>query len=250
MTGAILVFVAVFVAVAGGYWAITARSGAYARTRLERWVARAPARQRPALVRAVPRRRRLGWRRGERLVGRRLREFEEAFPDALSLVARGLRAGHALAPALEMVVAETTGPVAGEFRELLDRYRYGVPLPDALGLFTSRVPLLDARLFATAVLIQRESGGNLAEVLDNLASVARDRFKVRRQVRVISAQGRLTGWILVALPPVMGAGLAFVNPAQMSLLVSDPTGRMLLAAAVALQLAGTFAIRRIVRVEY
>lgn len=181
---------------------------------------------------------------------RRLRRLEEQLPGAIELIARGLRAGYAFGPTLSLVADELSPPLADEFRRVFDRHRYGVPLEEALRALTARVPSPDTRIFATAVLVQRETGGNLAEILDRLAAVVRERFMVERQVRVISAQGRLTAWILVAMPPVLGVGLWTVNPDQMALLVTDETGLMLLGGAVALQVVGTFVIRRIVRVEY
>ena len=135
-----------------------------------------------------------------RAATKRVALFEEQFPEAVDLMARSLRAGHALTSALQMVGEEMQEPVGTEFRLLFDRQNFGMSLPDALKEFGNRIPLVDARFFVTAVLIQRESGGNLSQVLDNLASVIRERFKVKRQVRVMSAHGRITGWVLGCLP--------------------------------------------------
>jgi tight adherence protein B len=121
---------------------------------------------------------------------------------------------------------------------------------DALKSLGDRVPLLDARFFVTAVLTQREAGGNLAEVLDNLASVIRDRFKVKRQVRVVTAHARITGWVLAMLPPCLGAVLTFLSPSHMSLLWTDPIGIKMLVVAITLQVIGTLIIRKLVDVEY
>ena len=118
---------------------------------------------------------------------RRVLKFEEQFPEAIDLIARALRAGHAFTTGLSMVADEVDPPVGQEFRLLYERQNFGMPLPEALREFAQRIPVLDAKFFATAVLTQRESGGNLAEVLDNLSSVIRERFRVKRQVRVISA---------------------------------------------------------------
>ena len=131
---------------------------------------------------------------------RRLLKFDEQFPEAMDLLARALRAGHALTTGLLMVAEELPEPIGPEFKTLYDEQNFGLPLPQAMKNFAERIPSIDARFFVTAVLTQRESGGNLSEVLDNLASIIRDRFKVKRQVRVISAHGRITGWILSALP--------------------------------------------------
>lgn len=181
---------------------------------------------------------------------RRLAVFEEQFPEAIDLIARALRAGHALPTALQMVSEEIPQPVGGEFRLLFDQQNFGMSLPDALRAFGERVPLVDARFFVTAVLTQRETGGNLSEVLDKLSSVIRDRFKVKRQVRAVSAHGRITGWVLGALPPVVAGILFLVSPDHIRLLVDDPLGVEMVLAGLTLQFIGVMAIRRILRVEY
>jgi tight adherence protein B len=132
----------------------------------------------------------------KRAAARRLATFEEQFPEAIDLIARALRAGHALPTALQMVSDEIPAPVGAEFRLLFDQQNFGMSLPEALKAFGHRIPLVDARFFVTAVLTQREAGGNLSEVLDKLSAVIRDRFKVKRQVRAVSAHGRITGWVL------------------------------------------------------
>ena len=139
-------------------------------------------------------------------------------------MSRALRAGHAFTTGLAMVAEEMPEPVGTEFRLLYDQQNFGMPMPDALKALGERVPVLDARFFVTAVLTQREAGGNLAEVLDNLAAVIRERFKVKRQVRVVSAHGRITGWVLAMLPPALGVALTLLSPEHMSLLWTDPTG--------------------------
>lgn len=190
----------------------------------------------------------LAWVRHVR--NRRVAKFEEFFPEAIDLIARALRAGHSFTTGLAMVADELPPPVSTEFRLLYDRQNFGEPVPDALRAFAARVPLLDARFFATAVLTQRESGGNLAEVLDNLSAVIRERFKVKRQVRVISAHGRITGWVLIALPPALAMLFLLVSDRHMQTLVHDPLGMRLLIGALVLQGMGSLAIRQIVRIEY
>ena len=180
----------------------------------------------------------------------RMRKFEEQFPEALDLLGRALRAGHAFTTGIEMIASEMPDPIGPEYRILYDQQNYGMPLPDALKLFAERIPVLDARFFVTAVLIQRESGGNLSEVLDNLARVMRERFRVKRQIRVISAHGRLTGWILVCLPPALGIVLFAINPETRQLMFYDPMGQNMMIGAVVLQIIGTLIIRKIVNVEY
>jgi tight adherence protein B len=180
----------------------------------------------------------------------RLKLIEEQFPDAIDLIARALRAGHAFTTGIGMVSEEVGAPTGREFQLLHEHQNFGMPLPDALKRFAERVDILDARFFVTAVLTQRDSGGNLSEVLDNLSSVIRERFKVKRQVRVLSAHGRLTGMILMAMPPVMALMLFQLSPDSTSLLLTDPLGvRMLIAAAV-LQVVGAVIIKKIVNVEY
>jgi len=180
---------------------------------------------------------------------RRLRKFEETFPEALDLVSRALKAGHAFATGLKMVADEMDDPVGPEFRKVFDEQNFGLPLKDALQNLTDRIPVLDVRFFATAVLIQRETGGNLSEILENLAHVVRERFKILRQVRVYTAHGRLTGYVLLALPAFLGIALMFINPEHMQLLFNHPIGHMLLIAAIIMQTVGYFWIKQVVKIE-
>ncbi|MGH9386709.1 MAG: type II secretion system F family protein [Vicinamibacterales bacterium] len=180
----------------------------------------------------------------------RLHKFEEQFPEAIDLIARTLRAGHAFTTGLRMAADELPQPVATEFRMLHDQQNFGLPLPDALRGLARRVPLIDARFFVTAVLTQREAGGNLAEVLDNLSAVIRERFKIKRQLRVITAHGRLTGLVLALLPPVLGAYLIARTPAHFGILITDPAGIRMVVIAAVLQLVGALMIYKITRVEY
>jgi tight adherence protein B len=181
---------------------------------------------------------------------KRLHMFEEQFPEAIDLLARALRAGHALNSGLQMAADEMPDPVGGEFRQLFEHQNYGMSLADALRAFAVRVPLLDARFFATAVLTQRETGGNLSEILDNLAKVIRERFQVRRQVRALSAHGRITGVVLEVLPIAVAALLFLIAPAHLKLLIQDPIGIDMVIVGIMLQMIGMVAIRRIVNVEY
>jgi tight adherence protein B len=181
---------------------------------------------------------------------RRVTLFEEQFPEAIDLIARALRAGHAFTTGLALVAEELPDPVGAEFRLVYDRQNFGMPVDDALHHFAERVPLLDARFFATAVLTQRESGGNLAEILDNLASVIRQRFRVRRQIKVATAHARLTGWVLVAMPLATAIAMLVIAPDHILTLVNDPVGIQLLIAALALWGIGFLIIRRLIDVEY
>lgn len=180
----------------------------------------------------------------------RLKKFEEQFPEAIDLIARALRAGHAFTTGLAMAAEEIPAPVGQEFKLLYDRQNFGMPLPDAMRAFAARIPLIDARFFVTAVLTQRETGGNLGEVLDNLSSVIRDRFKVKRQVRVLTAHGRITGWILAALPPSLAAAMFVISPGHMQLLTGDPIGVQMIIVGLTLQVIGTVIIRKLVDIRY
>jgi tight adherence protein B len=180
---------------------------------------------------------------------RRMRRFEETFPEALDLMARALKAGHAFATGLKMVADEMDEPVGPEFRKTFDEQNFGLPMKDALQNLTERVPLIDVRFFATAVLIQRETGGNLAEILENLAHVVRERFKILRQVRVYTAHGRLTGWVLLALPAFLAVALAFINPDHMQVLFRERMGQMMLIGAGVMQTIGYFWIKQVIKIE-
>jgi tight adherence protein B len=180
---------------------------------------------------------------------RRLRTFEEQFPEALDLIGRALKAGHAFATGLKMVADEMPEPVGPEFRKTFDEQNFGLPLKDALENLTVRMPLLDVRFFSTAVLIQRETGGNLSEILENLAHVVRERFKILRQVRVYTAHGRLTGYVLLALPAFLSVALMFINPDHMNLLFRERMGQMMLMGAIVMQTFGFLWIKQIVKIE-
>jgi tight adherence protein B len=180
---------------------------------------------------------------------RRMRAFEEAFPEALDLVSRALKAGHAFATGIKMVADEMPEPIGPEFRKTFEEQNFGLPLKDALTNLTMRIPLLDVRFFSTAVLIQRETGGNLSEILENLAHVVRERFKILRQVRVYTAHGRLTGYVLLALPAFLAIALAFINPEHMQLLFTERLGHMMLGATVIMQTIGYFWIKQVVKIE-
>jgi tight adherence protein B len=180
---------------------------------------------------------------------RRLRQFEERFPETLDLLGRAVRTGHAFTTGLEMVAKESPEPVAGEFRKTFEEQNFGLPLRDALINMTERVPLVDVRFFVTALLVQKETGGNLAEILDELSRVIRDRFRIYREVQVKTAQGRLTAMILVSLPLAMMAVLEAFNPAYMRGLFDDPLGPTILGIAAALQVVGSLMLWKIVHIE-
>ena len=179
----------------------------------------------------------------------RIKKFEEQFPEALDLLSRALRAGHAFQTSLGMVADEVSEPVGPEFKKTFDQQNFGLPLKECLFELADRMPLLDVRFFATAVTIQRETGGNLAEILDNLAYVVRERFKILRQVRVHSAHGRFTGYVLLALPAVLGIILSYLSPDHMNTLFTEPMGKTMLLGAGVMQTVGYVWIRQVIKIE-
>jgi tight adherence protein B len=180
---------------------------------------------------------------------KRFAKFEELFPEAIDTLARAVRAGHAFTTALEMITNEVAEPIAGEFRQLFEEQKFGMPVRDALINLTERMPLVDVKFFVTAVMLQRETGGNLAEILDNLSYVIRERFKIQRQVRVYTAQGRLTMGLLMGMPPIIVVVMMTLNPSFIRPLFSDPIGHTLLVAGITLQTVGYFVIRKIIRIQ-
>jgi tight adherence protein B len=180
---------------------------------------------------------------------KRLRAFEERFPEALDLLGRAVRAGHAFTTGLEMIAKESPDPIASEFRTTFEEQNFGLPLRDALLNMTERIPSIDVRFFVTALLIQKETGGNLAEILDGLARVIRDRFRIYREVRVRTAQGRLTAGILIALPVFMMIVLMVMNPTYIGVLFHDPKGVLALTVAGIMQVIGSMVIWKIIHIE-
>jgi tight adherence protein B len=179
----------------------------------------------------------------------RLKKFEEQFPEALDLLSRAIRAGHAFQTALGMVGDDLSAPVGPEFKKTFEEQNFGLPLRDVLNQLSERVPILDVRFFVTAVLIQRDTGGNLSEILDNLAHVVRERFKIRRQVRVHTAHGRFTGYVLLALPAALAVALTFINPEHMQVLFKEHMGQVMLVVAIVLQTVGFLWIRQVIKIE-
>lgn len=179
----------------------------------------------------------------------RLKRFEEMFPEALDLLSRAIRAGHAFQTAMGMVADELPQPVGPEFKKSFDQQNFGLPLRDVLNEMAERVPILDVRFFVTAVLIQRDTGGNLSEILDNLGHVVRERFKIRRQVRVHTAHGRFTGYVLLALPAALAVALTFINPEHMQLLFRERMGQIMIVGAIVMQTIGYIWIRQVIKIE-
>ncbi len=184
-----------------------------------------------------------------RRASRRLRMFEEQLPDAIDLIGRAIRAGHPLSAGFKMVAEEARDPVAEEFRRVFEEQRFGLNFDETMFGLADRVPLVDTRILVTAVLVQREVGGNLAEILDNLSYVIRERFKIRRQLRVITAQGRLSGYILACLPIAVGGAVFLLNRSYIMELFTNDAGKAMLVAALFFQVCGFLWIRKIVNIE-
>jgi len=189
------------------------------------------------------------WFRLARQRNLRIRAFEKQIPEALDLMSRAMRAGHAFPTAVQMVGEEMADPIGLEFRTLFDQTNYGMPQQEALVRLAERVPVADLGYFVVAVLIQRESGGNLAELLDNIASIVRARLKLLGSVRTLSAEGRLSAWILLALPFVTGALINIITPQFMAVLWTDPIGLRLVGAALVSMTLGVIWMRKIIQIR-
>jgi len=182
--------------------------------------------------------------------GKRMAKLEQQLPAALDLMTRALRAGHAFSAALKMAGEEMPEPIAGEFATVHDEVNFGVSLEQALGHLSERVPLTDLRYFVVAVLIQRESGGNLTEILGNLSRLIRDRLKLMGKVRVLSAEGRMSAWILCLMPFFLAGVMNLVNPGFMGPLWKDPIGIAIVKYMLGLMLIGVLIMRKIIRIRY
>jgi tight adherence protein B len=184
------------------------------------------------------------WKRSQRFA-----RFEQNLPDALDLVVGALRAGHSLISAIGIVAREAPDPIKKEFRLCFDEQNFGVDFRTAMLNLVARVPVQDVRIVVTAMLIQKESGGNLAEILEKVSVIIRDRYRLKRQIRVHTAQGRLTGWILALLPIILGLGLYLVNPKYMSTLWERPVGLKMMYASAIMTTIGALVIRSIIRIR-
>jgi tight adherence protein B len=184
-----------------------------------------------------------------RLRSARLKAFEEVFPDTLEFISRSMRAGHAFSVSLEMIHREFPDPLSSEFRRTFEEHNLGLPLDVALQSLAVRMPMLDVHFFVSAVLLQRRTGGNLAEILDKLAYVIRERFKLRGRIRAISAHGKMTGLALTCIPIGVAITMFFVNPDYVKFFFEEEIGNMMLGAAVGFQVLGYLIIRKIVAIE-
>jgi len=187
----------------------------------------------------------MGWRRKRRIL-----RLESQLPAAIDLIARAVRAGHPLSAGLRMAAEEAQDPLASEFGVTFDEQKFGLPFEEALLGLGDRVEVVDMRILITAILVQREVGGNLSEILEQIAETMRERFTLKRQVRVYTAQGRMSGYTLAALPILVGLAISAINPSYMSVLFHEPLGQALLSGAALLQGVGFLWIRRIVDVRY
>jgi tight adherence protein B len=185
----------------------------------------------------------------KRKARRRSDAFEASLPEAIDLLGRAIRAGHPLSAGFKMVAEEHKHPLSTQFQRTFEEQRFGLPFDDAIIAMADRVQLIDVRILVTAILIQREVGGNLAEVLDNLATVIRARFTIRRQLRVYTAQGRFSGYTLAVLPIIVGFVIYALNPGYMTLLFTHPIGKLLVFLAVVMQIVGFLWIRKIIDIE-
>jgi tight adherence protein B len=179
----------------------------------------------------------------------RLKKFEELFPDTLEFVARSMRAGHAFSVSLEMIHREFQEPVASEFRRTFEEHNLGLPIEIALQKLANRVPSLDVHFFVSAVLLQKRTGGNLAEILDKLAYVIRERFKLRGRIRAVSAHGKMTATALSAIPAVVAVLMFYTNPDYVKFFFTDDVGQIMMASAIGLQLIGYGVMKKIVNIE-
>jgi len=184
-----------------------------------------------------------------RKAGARVRKFEEQFPDCLEFISRAMRAGHAFSVSLEMVHREFSDPLAGEFRRTFEEQNLGQPLDIVLKKLSTRIPSMDVQFFVSAVLLQKRTGGNLAELLDKLAQIIRERFKLRARIRAISAQGLMSGRILALIPVGVAALMFMVNRPYARFFIDDPMGHEMVAGAVGLLLVGYMIIRKLVVIE-
>ncbi len=184
-----------------------------------------------------------------RMRKQRLSLFLEQLPDALDLITRALRAGHAFTSSLQTVATEMPDPIAKEFRRTFEEINLGMSMKAALEHLAERVPVLDLKLAVTAVLIQRETGGNLAEILENIAEVIRERFRILGQVRVYTAQGRMTGWVIGSIPFALALYIYIVNPDYLELLFTHPLGRMMLISGLIMEGLGILMIRKIINIK-
>jgi tight adherence protein B len=179
----------------------------------------------------------------------RLKKFGAQLPDALELISRALRAGHSLAAGFNLVAEEMAQPIAREFGRVFEEQNLGIPLEGALNSLTDRVPNLDLKFFATAVILQRQTGGDLAEILDKIGYLIRERFKIWGQVQALTGEGRLSGAVLLGLPPALFLAVYKMNREYIMMLFTDPMGKQMLAGAIVMQILGALVIKKIINIK-
>lgn len=179
----------------------------------------------------------------------RLKRFATQLPDALELMSRALRAGHSLAAGFNLVQSEMSLPISREFGRVAEENNLGIPFEEALNSLTDRVPNMDLRFFATAVILQRQTGGDLAEILDKIGYLVRERFKIWGQVQALTGEGRMSGAVLLGLPPVLFMAVYRLNPEYVTVLFTDPMGKQMLAGAIGLQVLGALVIKKIINIK-
>ncbi|NOY42016.1 MAG: type II secretion system F family protein [Planctomycetes bacterium] len=180
---------------------------------------------------------------------RRFKRFAAQLSDALELIARALRAGHSLAAGFHLVCQESSDPIAKEFGQVFEEQNLGIPFEEALENLTERIPNLDLKFFATAIILQRQTGGDLAEILDKIGRLIRERFQIRGQVQALTGEGRLSGVVLLALPPVLFVTVYRMNPEYLMLLFTDELGKKMLVGGIVMQVIGALVIRKIVNIR-
>ncbi|TWT90670.1 Bacterial type II secretion system protein F domain protein [Pseudobythopirellula maris] len=180
---------------------------------------------------------------------RRLKKFGAQLPEALELIARALRAGHSLAAGLNLVASEMSNPIAKEFGRTFEEQNLGTPMEEALGKMTERIPNLDLKFFVTAIVLQRQTGGDLAEILDKIGRLIRERFKIFGQVQALTGEGRMSGIVLLALPPMLFVAVYRMNPDYLMLLFTDDLGKKMLVGGIVMQLLGAVVIQKIINIR-
>ena len=175
-----------------------------------------------------------------------MEKFQEQLPEAMELVARALKAGQAFSGGLKMVADESGDPIGTEFSKILDELNFGVGVPDALKNLAKRIDCPDLKFFVISVLIQRESGGNLAEILENISYLTRERFKLHGRVRTLAAEGKISAYVLIAIPFFLATFMYFVQPNYITLLITDPIGRIMLGSAIVMMVIGIFVMRKMI----
>lgn len=179
----------------------------------------------------------------------RLKKFGQQLPEALELISRALRAGHSLPSGFHLVAEQMPDPIGGEFTRCYEEQNLGIPLEEALDEMTNRVPNVDLRFFVTAVILQRQTGGDLAEILNKIGRLIRERFQIWGQIQALTGEGRLSGIVLLALPPVLFGVMLKLNYDYVMMLFNDPLGQKMLAAAIVMQILGALVIRKIVNIK-